>query len=475
MRVLHSDLRNRENRKQSLYCVASEAPRLKSAQSFDKQSTTPNKQRVFGDELDTNNFVEPSLNSSFISMDSKETAISALSVEDTIFMSSSEEASSVAQLRGWLNDFGEKNKKHYAKLSTRSSSEELVKGPTRPKVLPSKDASRPTPLPVHAATVLARRIEKDRRLSRSTPVRIKPKILTEEVQATNEGYASVAKLSAWLADDPTKTRKTKQIRRGANVIAKSRKFDKGLADVIIEEMHIRSGGVSEKKDWLMTTFSNESDDTSGNISVGATSVSAKKEWLGSAFKKDRHTVHVPKAKTDIMTSNDERDEVSSRAKAMWRNRTYSSEQTEPQSCQPKRSVAFTEPLQPSVKSPSSPQSSDVDLDCRSQDASATECDENRTMEEESREQPEGHEPSFRSARNSLVERSKKNGTTVEVMSAVKLRKAKFERLGQDARRKSLPMGMLKPSWSEDDGGPSNTYIKKYLPNVPNKKTLHQLP
>jgi hypothetical protein len=77
-----------------------------------------------------------------------------------------------------------------------------------------------------------------------TPIPIKPTYNKDEVQATDATRTSVAKLSS------DNHQKGEIIRRGANVIAKSRKFGKGLANMIVEQNKIRSGSVASKKDWL---------------------------------------------------------------------------------------------------------------------------------------------------------------------------------------------------------------------------------
>jgi hypothetical protein len=146
--------------------------------------------------------------------------------------------------------------------------EELpLERPTRPRVSRTISSQPPTPLPYNSASVIKRMMNDSKAKAASsgrgvggggmsirnkgmTPIRIKPTYNKDDVQATDATRTSVAKLSAWLADDPTTTKKVKQIRRGANVIAKSRKFDKGLANVIVEQNNIRSGSVASKKDWL---------------------------------------------------------------------------------------------------------------------------------------------------------------------------------------------------------------------------------
>lgn len=305
------------------------------------------KRRSFGEEINNLNPMDTSM----LSMESKDTAISSVTAEETTEASWSDgtttphDVSSVAMLRGWLNDFGEKHKKHCEQtthLGTPSLHVPLEK-PMRAKVHPKPVApAGPTPLPQHTANALTKRLNEQKQKERrnyATPVRIKPKFEAAEVQATNEGYASVAKLSAWLADDPTSRKKVKSLRRGANVIAKSRKFDKGLANVIVENNNLKRGHVKEKMHVLEITPSTSDDvdelSTASegvhaaprtNIVVGETKstlvmrVSDKRQWLAGAFKKSDSAVVAPKAKTDLVTAKDHRDEATARAKHMWRQR-----------------------------------------------------------------------------------------------------------------------------------------------------------
>ena len=235
-----------------------------------------------------------------------------------------------------------------------------------------KDKPGPTPLPKHAADALVRRMVDHSNSAttssastpsifrqRSTPVRLRIKATpSEDVQATNEGYASVAKLSKWLADDPTSTKKVKQLRRGANIIAKSRKFDKVLANAEIEHV-IPRNCVTRSKILLQHALSNDDGDhmdtlhdtlnTDGMINatqptktttpdwmkLGTTaslSVSDKKQWLSNAFHNGSNTigdsndsnmngqharmtpVKVSKARTEIHSSSSRHNDFGNVAK-----------------------------------------------------------------------------------------------------------------------------------------------------------------
>jgi hypothetical protein len=84
---------------------------------------------------------------------------------------------------------------------------------------------------------------------------------------------------------------------------------------------------------------------------------------------------------------------------------------------------------------------------------------------------------FRKAREVLVQRSKQNGNSVEVVNKVFLRKKKFEKMEAESQRKSMGL-VLKPSWDLGDsskGHPSNAYEKRYFQDVAPKKSFEELP
>lgn len=475
-----------------------------------------------------------------------------------------------------------------------------------PKVRASFSApTGPTPLPPAAAHALVRRmVATDTNSSstsssgvssifraRSTPVRVRIKAAPpEDVQATNEGYASVAKLSKWLADDPTSTKKVKQLRRGANVIAKSRKFDKVfLANAIVIEECIPRDCVSRQKVLLQKALSEDDDDClsvksclqpekkdwmklsggGGAITLSdAPSVSDKKKWLSNAFQTTTTTVHgaastsakpapfaynsASKARTEILTSNIRRTtDFGDRAKEKWRKRTPTKAAAPPSTLAvpsglypggvtPEAAAAMIEPSS-SAAPPKEEQKEETMttteeaemhnarnedlLNTVTQDMSTTMAPKAVAASEECRgekkpaaktmctprnafvgggarteqlvakeSQPKGRNDSissrpttdgqeelrieqgdtpvdFRLARELLVLRSKANGNDVEVLSAFQRRKAKFEMLEKESRRKTAALGMLKPAWE----GTKEGYVKKYRADVAPKKGLGELP
>jgi hypothetical protein len=84
---------------------------------------------------------------------------------------------------------------------------------------------------------------------------------------------------------------------------------------------------------------------------------------------------------------------------------------------------------------------------------------------------------FKAAREKLLQRSAQNGNPVTVFSKVQRRKQKFERLQQEVRRSSNPMGLLKPTWEHPstDDRPTTAYKKRFVDNVAPRKSFGDLP
>jgi len=209
---------------------------------------------------------------------------------------------SVSKLKGWLSDFGQKNRLHVEKVTQvgHVPTNVSLSRPTRPvqPVKSLKSAQRQAP---HMGCDQIKDIRKGPTM---TPVRFKTR-QNAHVQATDTGYASVKELSAWLADDPTVNKSARGcVRRGINVIKKSKMFDKQLQDIILEECdeHGSKGdfdcrsaltdsiNVQDKKEWLSGAFrcdegSNRPCDDFDNKSAVTelVSVQDKKKWLSGAF------------------------------------------------------------------------------------------------------------------------------------------------------------------------------------------------
>lgn len=429
---------------------------------------TPSKNRAFGAAMQPNCIIDVASIETVNSSDTSSISVVQSDIVSTAAASDcGTETSSVAHLRGLLSGFGKQHQEHYSRTSVagKPPAHAPLEKPIRAKVQRSIDQKAPTPLPYNVASKFAKRIDSKADptfKSRAKAVCYKPSIPKEDVQATDEGYASVAKLSAWLADDPTKTKKIKPIRRGANVIAKSKQFDKELENVVFEEKVVPRGSVANRKVWLekRTSMSSEKTEETASVTLkpaiagsdetvdpAIMSVSEKKKWLSHAFNKQKSSSPVKK----IQKTNSHEVTLNS-TKKIWRSNEVPPEQT----------------YESSFSTSLSSECADVSAIFRS--SSTTECCP--TQEEEQEQEPP---VDFHAARRLLVERSKANGNDVEVASKVQKRTAKFEKLDKKSRRMSGPHTLLKSSWEEAEGGRRNSYVKKYVPDICPKKSFDQLP
>jgi hypothetical protein len=454
---------------------------------------------------------------------------------DTMTVSSdcgTTEGSVVASLREKLLDFEQKNHHHYLKNIIIPSKDELEK-PLRPKVKPStKEKPGPTPLPKHTADALVRRMT-DHTYSvstssmstpsifhqRSTPVRLRIKATpVENVQATNEGYASVAKLSKWLADDPTSTKKVKQLRRGANIIAKSRKFDKVLANAEIEHV-IPRNCVTRSKILLQKAISSDEGDDNTTYNNGdksfslqskatnpdwtklgttaSLSVSDKKKWLSHAFQNgpsaetnDSFAIHpqirmgTGKAKTEIVSSTRD-SEIGISAKEKWRQRTTPTKVPATKHDKLLTPTSIKHEVEPmheistQVNNQSEPlgmlKAHNLDTVKRHNGSLSSFTDVRQAIVQDNNNN-DGNVVDFHSARDMLVQRSKANGNDVDIMTAFQRRKARFQQLEKDSlHRQSLSVcaknNIYKTNWDTTNHG----YTKTYKEDIAPKKSLNDLP
>lgn len=300
----------------------------------------------------------------------------------------------------------------------------------------------------------------------------------EDVKASDDGYASVASLSKWLENDPTSAKKKRHVRRGRNIVSRSRQFENGREDLIVEAK-ISRGAVGDKKKWLQEAFQSkgeeDEDDACSSFSgyvrsevgrsaryaprfnrqgaqteiitddaASSLSVADKKDWLKKAFVKnseDRKNLGYNKAQTDVM-HNRGQDEAVSRAKLRFKERSA-------------RKLMAATSTRPSGRPASSASSNN------SNEVKFVEVEEDKTPVD------------FSAARDFLVQRSNKNGHDTQVLNKVSLRKKNIERQVDDSRRKSMGL-VLKPSWDLSEG---NTYEKKYVPvtEIAPKKSFEELP
>ena len=79
--------------------------------------------------------------------------------------------------------------------------------------------------------------------------------IENNVQATDDSCASVAHLSSWLAANPTSsTSRCGGIRKGTNVVSKSRKFEQVKMNGLAKSRDIEVGTVRSKQAWLEGAF-----------------------------------------------------------------------------------------------------------------------------------------------------------------------------------------------------------------------------
>eukprot|EP00535_Pseudo-nitzschia_heimii_P000349 CAMPEP_0197187058 /NCGR_PEP_ID=MMETSP1423-20130617/15140_1 /TAXON_ID=476441 /ORGANISM="Pseudo-nitzschia heimii, Strain UNC1101" /LENGTH=558 /DNA_ID=CAMNT_0042638537 /DNA_START=72 /DNA_END=1748 /DNA_ORIENTATION=- len=439
------------------------------------------------------------------------------------------EVSSVSERREWLKNFEKKQANNVFRSleknkarddddrnnhETRNTDREGRESPPASSLISASTSSKSSPainvLPLQETKVLVSSAKKPKKprpaINRRASSSHMPSWVSGskkvEVKATDDGYASVASLSKWLEADPTSAKKKRHVRRGRNIISKSRQFETDSGNVIVMEAQISRGAVGDKKKWLQNAFQStieedNEDDTSSTVSgyvksevgrsvrshhrynrqgaqteiitndaASSLSVADKKDWLKKAFVKnseERKKLGYTKAKTDVIYNRGQNhDEAASRAKLRFKERSA-------------RKLTGTISTRPSGKpAPSSASNSTVN--------STSRVDSDDVYSSEKMVVEEDNSPvDFRAARDALVQRSNRNGHDTEVLNKVFLRKKKLERREEESRRKSMSVGLvLKPSWDKADvltGHPSNVYEKKYVPgsDIAPKKSFEDLP
>jgi len=346
----------------------------------------------------------------------------------------------------------------------------------------------------------------------------------EEVKATDDGYASVASLSKWLEADPTSAKKKRHVRRGRNIISKSRQFEKDLENTIVMESKIPRGAVGDRKKWLHSAFRSsaeedrDDDDTSSTFSgyvqsdVGVStgsyshynrkctqteiitndaasslSVADKKNWLKEAFPKKsqerKRFGDYSRAQTDVLHNRGKaHDEVASRAKLRFKER--SARKLLNTSSSSLKAASPTRSKRPTTLSSSSSITIDTDKANMKVEYNITSDKESvfrsKNIVQIAESTEEDSTPmDFRAAREALVQRSKKNGHNTQVVNKVFLRKKEFEDMEDKSRRKSMGL-VLKSSWDLGDpsrGRPSTVYERKYTQaqDIAPKKSFEELP
>jgi len=208
-----------------------------------------------------------------------------------------EERKSVSELKGWLIGFEQKQKDH---VVASGSVKDIANTPVAGKAKVNADVEPSDNVEVKAskvsksmppavasvsnkgysnisiakntelapASLTKTKVPKSREFQRSsvvgTPSSYLPKkvqkISYEEVQATDDGYASVSKVSAWLANDAFSQKKEKKFRkRDPNIYKKALKFGEDeIENAQISQKHKQfkdeiataTQNVSERAEWL---------------------------------------------------------------------------------------------------------------------------------------------------------------------------------------------------------------------------------
>ena len=89
---------------------------------------------------------------------------------------------------------------------------------------------------------------------------------------------------------------------------------------------------------------------------------------------------------------------------------------------------------------------------------------------------------FRAARQLLIQRSKDNGNELKIASKVQRKASKFEQINKDTKRRASSTGLLKPTWESNaeaaqDGpqGPSTAYTKAFVEDIAPRRSFDDLP
>jgi hypothetical protein len=254
-----------------------------------------------------------------------------------------EAPTTVSARREWLSQFGKKSVDHYQsgsnnngatsesrKSSTVETSASKGKTPmtstlqtsaskgktSMTSTLQTSASKGKTPM-TSTITTASSQINTAEPVKRNFTPRKKKPVKHSGVEATDDGVASVRKLSQWLSSDPTTKKKVVNVPRGRQVSYKSRNFERGQENVIVRENHIQRGSVTDKKNWLKKAFHAQEEEAEqvdeltsrlnrqyaksevGVYDPSATryaqseivtsrpsnmSVSLKKDWLKKAFK-----------------------------------------------------------------------------------------------------------------------------------------------------------------------------------------------
>ena len=222
------------------------------------------------------------------------------------------DVSSVAQLKNWLDDFGKQQKGHFHKTCDVGKAPNGTRLQQPKRAVTRKNAKAGASVSgVTSVVVVEGPTTVGHHGPSMTPVRFKA--AKSNVAATDTTIASVKQLSNWLANDPTSTKTTRAcVRKGINVIRKSRAFDKGMEDVIVEEAGIEADNVSDKKDWLRSAFDSQQQDQQ--------KVADRKKWLSEVF--DGTSDASTAAPTEKASSSDVDSSIDVSEKKKWLSQAF---------------------------------------------------------------------------------------------------------------------------------------------------------
>lgn len=151
---------------------------------------------------------------------------------------------------------------------------------------PQKSAAKRQEFPTPNRTVSAKTFNPHR-------FKFGPNVKKEEVEATDDSIASVHKISQWLSDDPFEKKKQVVIRRGTQIVQKSRAFEQDEvlkhtrggnrkeSRVEREKEHFSQGKVLQGKSWLKNAFGEGKEEAHEELS----GVLGKQKMISNAFKR----------------------------------------------------------------------------------------------------------------------------------------------------------------------------------------------
>ncbi|KAL3906495.1 MAG: hypothetical protein SGARI_003982 [Bacillariaceae sp.] len=301
---------------------------------------------------------------------------------------------------------------------------------------------------------------------------VNPQFRKLNVAATDNYVAPVAKLTQWLASDPTKPKKEfLTVRKGNNVIAKSAKFEN-------PELAIGSKKAQQLQEVAEKTivtdnrkqFEHGSVEGSKASEKSDASTSKQSEKADTAPKEAKSLEEVPveSEKTEIvevveleMVDEDLPLEIETKQEVVVVLETPMGELTEGKKVEQDAMSELTGTIESTP--PAIVESSTMEL---------TESEDSDSQKSEAKDEGEEAVKSFEEAKKSF-------GAGVAPMTTVQIRKQKLEQMEAEARRRANnPYGELKPSWKrphKSHNKPSDAWARSFQGTLPPKKTIAELP